>query len=194
MHFKLDAQQPTVLSVGGSLGASSINRMIMHNLDYFEKNNVQLIWQTGKWMYDEACKAVDAAHAEPFVKVHQFINQMDMAYAAADVVISRAGALSISELCTAGKAMILIPSPNVAEDHQTKNATALSKKGAAIVVGDNECATKGITALQSLIAQPEQCAAMQQAASGMAQRDAANRIVDEIEKIIASSSKKEVAK
>ena len=129
-HFGVDDAKPVMLSVGGSLGARSINRMILDNLAFFKDNDIQLIWQTGRWMYNEAVQAVSAAGVGQWVKVNQFIARMDLAYAAADMVISRAGAIAISELCFVGKPVILIPSPNVAEDHQTKNAMALASKGA----------------------------------------------------------------
>ena len=120
--FGLNPEGRVLLSVGGSLGARSINQMIISHLHFFKENRIQLVWQTGRWMYEEAVSAVKRANVEDWVKVHQFISRMDMAYAAADVVISRAGAIAISELCIVGKPVVLIPSPNVAEDHQTKNA------------------------------------------------------------------------
>lgn len=183
-HFELDPNSKVVLSVGGSLGARSINLMIINSLNFFKDNNVQLIWQTGKWMYQDALVAVKKAGVEQWVKVHQFISRMDMAYAAADVVVSRAGAIAISELCLVGKPVILIPSPNVAEDHQTKNAMALVNKGAAIMVRDNECGVKGIPALHELLSSEERQAQMREACSAMGVRNAAKTIVDEIEKLL----------
>ena len=151
-HFGVSPDKPVILSVGGSLGASSINQMILRNLNFFKENDIQIIWQTGKWMYEEAAAAVKNAGLEQWIKVNQFISRMDMAYAAADVVISRAGAIAISELCLVGKPVILIPSPNVAEDHQTKNAMALVNKGAALMVKDAECGTQGLPWLWSCFA------------------------------------------
>lgn len=182
--FGLKADCPIVLSVGGSLGAKSINEMILHHLNFFVENKVQLVWQTGRWMYDQAVKAVADANAGEWVKVHQFITRMDCAYAAADAVISRAGALAISELCLVGKPVILIPSPNVTEDHQTKNARALSDKGAAILVTDAECDAKGIDTLKALLDNKEQQASMRSAIMNMGSRKAADKIVDQIEQII----------
>ena len=124
-HFQLDPTKPVLLSVGGSLGAGSINRMVLDNLGFFQKNDIQIVWQTGRWMYEDALRAVEQAQMTPWIKVHQFVSRMDLAYAAADVVISRAGAIAISELCLVGKPVVLVPSPNVAEDHQTKNAMSL---------------------------------------------------------------------
>lgn len=183
-HFGLQEHERVLLSVGGSLGARSINEMIINHLQFFKENHIQLIWQTGRWMYDQAVAAVKEAGVEQWVKVHQFIQRMDLAYAAADVVVSRAGALAISELCIVGKPVVLIPSPNVAEDHQTKNALALVNKGAAVMVRDAECGGQGLAAVKELFESPDSCASMSAAISGMAKRGAANRIVDEIEKLI----------
>ncbi|MBQ0016070.1 MAG: undecaprenyldiphospho-muramoylpentapeptide beta-N-acetylglucosaminyltransferase [Bacteroidales bacterium] len=183
-HFDISSDYPIVLSVGGSLGASSINNMIQDRLQYFCDNKIQLIWQTGSWMYQQACTAVKEARAETWVKVHQFINRMDMAYAAADVVISRAGAIAISELCIVGKPTILIPSPNVAEDHQTKNAQALVNKGAAMMIHDKECNEIGIDTLNQLLHDNMRQTTMTKAIQQLAIRGAADKIVDEIDKII----------
>ncbi|MBQ4377408.1 MAG: undecaprenyldiphospho-muramoylpentapeptide beta-N-acetylglucosaminyltransferase [Bacteroidales bacterium] len=183
-HFGLDSSRRVVLSVGGSLGARSINNMLLRNISFFVENKIQLVWQTGVWMYDEVAKAVEEAHATEWVKVHKFINRMDMAYAAADVVISRAGAIAISELCLVGKPIILIPSPNVAEDHQTKNAQSLVNKGAAILVPDSKCAEEGIPNLLKIINSEETMQQMSKACAKLGMRDAADKIVDEIMKII----------
>ena len=182
--FEVDASQPVLLSVGGSLGARSINRMVLQNLSFFSDNHIQIIWQTGRWMYDEAVEAVRAAHLERWVKVHQFVRRMDLAYAAADVVVSRAGAIAISELCLVGKPVILIPSPNVAEDHQTKNAMALVNKGAALLVRDDECADKGLPMVLELFQNPQQREAMGRSIKALAVPQAAEKIVDEIDKLI----------
>ena len=182
--FGVDAMRPVILSVGGSLGARSINRMVLDNLSWFKENDIQIVWQTGKWMYDEAAKAVADAGMEPWVKVHQFISRMDLAYAAADVVVSRAGAIAISELCLVGKPVILIPSPNVAEDHQTKNAMALVGKGAALMVRDADCGTQGLPQALTLLNDPAKREAMSQAIQSLAAPHAADRIVDQIDKLL----------
>ena len=182
--FEVDASRPVVLSVGGSLGASSINRMVMQHLDYFRENNIQLIWQTGRWMYDEAVAAVKAAGVGEWVKVHQFVTRMDIAYAAANVIISRAGAIAISELCLVGKPIILIPSPNVAEDHQTKNAMALVNKGAALMVPDKQCGEQTLPLLAELLQDKGRCDAMATACRALGVASSADRIVDEIDKLI----------
>ncbi len=183
-HFGLDANRPVVLVVGGSLGARSINRMMLDNLETIKQGNIQCIWQTGRWMHQEAADTVQATQAEGTVKVHEFIQRMDLAYAAADVIISRAGAIAISELCLIGKPVVLIPSPNVAEDHQTKNAMALVGKGAAIMVTDAECGTKGLPMITELLGDNARRSAMSEAIRGMAAYHAADRIVDEIDKIL----------
>ena len=183
-EFGLKADGKVLLSVGGSLGARSINEMIVSHLHFFKENKIQLLWQTGRWMYDEAVAAVKAANVEEWVKVHQFITRMDMAYAASDVVISRAGAIAISELCLVGKPVVLIPSPNVAEDHQTKNALALVDKGAAVMVRDAECNVQCLPQVQELFENQGHREAMSAAIGKMAVRGAADKIVDQIDKIV----------
>lgn len=183
-YFMLSESRKTLLSVGGSLGARSINEMIIDHLDYFKENNIQIIWQTGKWMYEEAVKKVKETGVEEWVKVHQFISRMDMAYAAADVVISRAGAIAISELCASAKPIILIPSPNVAEDHQTKNAMALVNKRAAMMVTDTECHEKGLPMALTLLNDNAKQEEMSQNIHQLAHKNAAGHIVDEIMKLI----------
>lgn len=183
-HFGLEAEGRVLLSVGGSLGARSINEMIINHLHFFRENNIQLLWQTGRWMYDDAVAAVKNAKVDQWVKVHQFISRMDMAYAAADIVVSRAGAIAISELCLVGKPVVLIPSPNVAEDHQTKNALALVDRGAAVMVKDAECNGQGLPCVKELFESPSRQASMREAISKMAVRNAADRIVDQISELL----------
>ena len=186
--FGLKADSRVILIVGGSLGARSINQMMLGSLksvqSLFADNSIQVIWQTGSYMFNEAEEAVKEAKAETTIKVHKFISQMDLAYAAADIIISRAGAIAISELCIVGKPIILIPSPNVAEDHQTKNAMALVNKGAALMVRDSECFEKGLPTAIQLLNQKEQQAQMSANILKLARRKAAHSIVDEIEKIL----------
>lgn len=137
--FGLDARKPVILVIGGSLGARSINNGIANSLTDLN-DNVQLLWQTGKFYYNDVKAKADALN-KPNVKVYDFIKRMDYAFAIADIVISRAGASSISELSLLGKPSILVPSPNVSEDHQTKNAMALSSNGAALMVRDADTET-----------------------------------------------------
>lgn len=136
--FGLDPQRPVILIIGGSLGARTMNESVLGHLDDIRNSDVQIIWQTGKYYSKDIKAALNDAQVVPNLKVQDFIKNMDQAYAAADLVVSRAGASSISELCLLGKPCILVPSPNVAEDHQTKNAMALSTKDAALFVKDIE--------------------------------------------------------
>lgn len=130
--FKLDRSKKTVLVLGGSLGASAVNKLIEKQLDFFKDKNVQLIWQAGSLYIDQYQKYNEYKN----VQVHAFLSRMDLTFAAADIVISRAGAGSISELCIVGKPVLFIPSPNVAEDHQTKNAMAVVKNNAALLLAE----------------------------------------------------------
>ncbi|HEX2919834.1 MAG TPA: undecaprenyldiphospho-muramoylpentapeptide beta-N-acetylglucosaminyltransferase [Bacteroidales bacterium] len=139
-YFGLKNEFPVVLILGGSLGAGSINNSLTENLDKLRDSDCQWLWQTGKYYYNNVKDKVSEKHSDN-IFVHDFINRMDYAYAAADVIISRAGAGTISELCLVGKPAILIPSPNVAEDHQTQNARALSSKQAAVLVPDKDAGT-----------------------------------------------------
>ena len=132
-HFGLESGRTTLLILGGSLGAKRINELIESKLEFFEENKLQLLWQCGKLYYDRYRQ-----HNSNQVKVLDFVNRMDLAYDAAGIIISRAGAGSISELAVVGKPVLFIPSPNVAEDHQTKNASALVDKNAAIMLKENE--------------------------------------------------------
>jgi UDP-N-acetylglucosamine--N-acetylmuramyl-(pentapeptide) pyrophosphoryl-undecaprenol N-acetylglucosamine transferase len=193
-HFGLETEGRVLLSVGGSLGARSINEMIISHLHFFRENRIQLLWQTGRWMYDQAVTAVERAQVGQWVKVHQFISRMDMAYAAADIVVSRAGAIAISELCLVGKPVVLIPSPNVAEDHQTKNALALVDRGAAVMVKDADCNSQGLAAVKELFDAPERQATMCNAIAKMAVRNAANKIVDQIDDLVYGATRKASAK
>lgn len=138
MSFGLASDKKTVLIVGGSLGARTMNESVLSHLEGIRESGVQFIWQTGKYYSQHIAEELSKVEAVENLKVMDFISSMDNAYAAADIVVSRAGASSISELCLLGKPCILVPSPNVAEDHQTKNAQALSTKDAAIFVADKD--------------------------------------------------------
>ena len=139
--FKLDGSKRTLLVIGGSLGARTINESIALCLDELVKNDIQLVWQTGKGYFETAKQLVQKYEGKG-IRAFDFISRMDHAYSVADAVVSRAGAISVSELCLVKKAAILIPSPNVAEDHQTKNALALVNHHAAILVKDAEAKEK----------------------------------------------------
>lgn len=144
--FGLNPQRKTVLIIGGSLGARTINESVLHNLKQIEESETQIIWQTGGYYFENIRQTLEREGQPDNLYVTDFITHMDEAYAAADVVISRAGASSISELCLLGKPAILVPSPNVAEDHQTQNALALVRKEAALMVKDCD-ATKQLILL-----------------------------------------------
>ena len=137
-QFGLNPELKTILLVGGSLGARTINESVLRHLDLIETSGVQFIWQTGKYYHEQIQEQLKKHQSMPMLYVTDFISDMGAAYQAADLVISRAGASSISEFCLIGKPVILVPSPNVAEDHQTKNAMALVNKDAALYVKDAE--------------------------------------------------------
>ncbi len=182
----VDPAKKTILIIGGSLGARTINNAIIDGLKKIgEANGVQVIWQTGK-IYDRQCSEALTASGVKNVVQMPFISNMDMAYRAADLVVSRAGASSISELQLLGKAAILVPSPNVAEDHQTKNAQALSTRGAAILVPDADAASTLVNTMLDTVTDTALTASLADNVAKMALRDAAERIVDEIERIIQS--------
>jgi UDP-N-acetylglucosamine--N-acetylmuramyl-(pentapeptide) pyrophosphoryl-undecaprenol N-acetylglucosamine transferase len=135
--FNLKKGLPVILVLGGSLGAGSINKSLSGKINMLRDTDCQWLWQTGKHYFENVKSLVTHSHSEN-ISVHGFINRMDYAYAAADIIVSRAGAGTISELCLVGKPVILVPSPNVAEDHQTKNAKALSEKEAAVLIADDK--------------------------------------------------------
>jgi UDP-N-acetylglucosamine--N-acetylmuramyl-(pentapeptide) pyrophosphoryl-undecaprenol N-acetylglucosamine transferase len=213
--FDLSENKKTVLVIGGSLGARTINESIENGLNDFAKNEVQIIWQTGKnykappnlpkgeGQMQAAAGLSSVGKVSPIggdlegavvispfplervgVRYFDFIKQMDMAYAAADVIISRAGALSVSELCIVGKPCVLVPSPNVAEDHQTKNAMALVNKSAAMLVKDIEAKEKLISILLELIKDETQQNQLAQNIKQLTIADADERIFEEIKKLI----------
>lgn len=175
--FGLDPSKPAVLSIGGSLGARSINEALEAGLDRFADRGVQLIWQTGK-PFAERGRA--AAAGRTGVWVGDFIRQMEMAYAAADLVISRAGAMAIAELCVVGKPSVLVPYPHAAEDHQTVNAKHLEQKGAGILIPDAEAGNRLVKQALELLADNEKLSAMRAQSSRLGIRDADMVIAQEI--------------
>lgn len=182
--FGLDTHKKTILLIGGSLGALTLNTAVAESIPEIVKSGVQLIWQCGKRFDGQAKTALAAAGNPACIKQMPFIARMDLAYKAADLVISRAGASSISELCLLEKPVILVPSPNVAEDHQTKNAEALSSKGAAILVRDVEARQRLIPCALSVIQEEETLLSMSRKIASLAQRDSAARIADIIFHIV----------
>lgn len=181
--FGLQPEKKTLLVVGGSLGARTINRSIRNGLDKLMAAGVQVIWQTGRSYYPEAAESLKA-YTGGSVWCSEFITRMDYAYAAADLVVSRAGASSISELCLLKKPVVLVPSPNVAEDHQTKNALALVHKDAAVMVADIAAEEQLVDQALELLADNARLQALSEYIDRLAQRDSAERIVEEIVKII----------
>lgn len=178
-HFKLNGDKKIVLVVGGSLGALTINESIAKCLPALAENNIQLIWQTGKGYFDKA-KQLIAPYESKGIKAYDFIAKMDFAYALADLVVSRAGAISVSELCLVQKPVILIPSPNVAEDHQTKNAMALVIHNAAILVKDTAARTMLQEEILKLMNNEEQRDKLKINIGKLALKDAADAIANEI--------------
>lgn len=187
--FGLDPQKKTVLILGGSLGARTINQCLMANLDKVKSSGIQFIWQTGKIYIEEARKAVAQAGELPMLHVTDFISDMATAYSAADLVISRAGAGSISEFCLLQKPVILVPSPNVAEDHQTKNALALVNKNAALYVKDAEAKDLLLDKAIEAVNQPELLKNLSKNIAELAFTDSANVIAKEVIKLAENYQK-----
>lgn len=180
--FNLDPAKKTILVIGGSLGARTINEAIGNGLQNFADNSVQLIWQTGKG-YAETAKKQVQPFADKNLYAFDFISRMDLAYAAADIVVSRAGASSVSELCNTALPCILVPSPNVAEDHQTKNAMALVNKSAALLVKDAEAAESLVQSAIGLIMDEGKQNELSKNISSMAFHNSANVIANEVLKL-----------
>lgn len=185
--FGLEPGRKTLLVIGGSLGARTLNESIFNGLDKLNASGVQVIWQCGK-LYLKEFKNRTAGYDMRYVKMFDFLHQMDLAYAAADVVVSRAGALSISELCIVGKPTVLVPSPNVAEDHQTKNAKALADVHAALLVKDVDANEVLVDELLKLIYDEQRCARLAQNIKALAKPNATMEIVNELEKLIAETN------
>ncbi len=185
--FGFSPDKKTLLIVGGSLGARTINQSIIAQLDALSKAGIQIIWQTGKFYIADAQMAAKNYASKSFL-VTDFVSRMDYAYSIADLVISRAGASSISELCLLAKPTILVPSPNVAEDHQTQNALALVNKDAAIMVKDVEAKELLIKTALELIQNDIELKKLAENIFKLAEKDSAKRIVDEIEKIMKTDN------
>ena len=177
--YELSHSSKVVLIIGGSLGARAINELIEKQLPFFKRKGVQVLWQTGKLYYDKY-----KHHQADGVQVMAYIDQMDMAYAAADIIISRAGAGSVSELCIVGKATIFIPSPNVAEDHQTKNAQAIEKTGAAILIAEKDLDKKFELVFKGLLNDDKVCFELGRKIKTLALPNATSDIVDEVEQLL----------
>lgn len=181
--FGLAPDKKTVLIVGGSLGARTMNESVLAHLEEIRKSDVQFIWQTGKFYSQHIAEELSKSTPVENLKVMDFISSMDNAYAAADIVVSRAGASSISELCLLGKPCILVPSPNVAEDHQTKNALALSNRGAAILVKDKDAKDKLIGVALKTVMDDQKLESLSGNVQMLALRNAADVIAEEVYKL-----------
>lgn len=182
--FGLDPDKKTILLVGGSLGARTVNESVRQHFDTVKANpDIQFIWQTGKYYNEEMKQALDAYGPLPNLKQMDFIADMGAAYKASDLVISRAGASSISEFCLIGKPVILVPSPNVAEDHQTKNAMALVNKNAAVYVKDSEAPDVLLKQAISIVRDDKQLASLAQNIAKLGLKDSADIIADEVIKL-----------
>jgi len=184
--FGLDPDLPTLLVVGGSLGARTINESIEKGLDDIDKKGCQIIWQTGKLFAEKAKKTTEDLASKSIVTL-PFIDRMDYAYAMADVLISRAGAMSVSEICLVAKPAILVPSPNVAEDHQTKNARALVDRHAAVMVKDVEAREQLVSEALILLGSKEKCKDLSRNASKMAFANASSHIAKEVLNLLPKS-------
>ncbi|WP_372792538.1 undecaprenyldiphospho-muramoylpentapeptide beta-N-acetylglucosaminyltransferase [Lutibacter sp.] len=180
-YFNLDIHKKTLVIIGGSLGARAVNNLIEKHINWLVSNKVELIWQTGKLYYDEF-KKYDELEG---VQTYAFLNRMDLTYAAADILISRAGASSISELCIVGKPVIFIPSPNVAEDHQTKNALAVVNDNAALLLKESELEMFQ-TMFKELLENEKLQETLSENIKKLALPNATKDIVKEIEKLIIS--------
>ncbi|MDO4738698.1 MAG: undecaprenyldiphospho-muramoylpentapeptide beta-N-acetylglucosaminyltransferase [Bacteroidales bacterium] len=188
--FGLEPDKKTVLIVGGSLGARTVNESVLAHLDDIRKSNVQFIWQTGKYYSQSISEALEKSEAVPNLKVMDFIGCMDYAYAAADLVVSRAGASSISELCLLGKPCVLVPSPNVAEDHQTQNALALSSKDAAIFVADKEAKEKLVQTALETVTNDERLLSLSENVKKLAFLNSSDIIAEEVYKLVVEYKKR----
>lgn len=181
--YKLDANKKTVLIIGGSLGARTLNEAMVNHIKLLQENNIQVLWQCGKFYFESLQSQLKEENLDG-IHLTQFIARMDLAYALADVIVSRAGAISVSELCLIEKPVILVPSPNVAEDHQTHNAMALVNKVAALLVKDSEAKEHLIPTAIKLLndqdLQKELCLNIAQ----LAKPKATESIVNEIEKLV----------
>jgi UDP-N-acetylglucosamine--N-acetylmuramyl-(pentapeptide) pyrophosphoryl-undecaprenol N-acetylglucosamine transferase len=180
--FRLSDNSPVILVLGGSLGAGSINKSLTGNLEKMINSGCQWLWQTGPDYYDKI-NAILPLSSEKNISIHDFINRMDYAYAAADIIVSRAGAGTISELCLVGKPVILVPSRNVAEDHQTKNALALLYKDAAMLVRDDDAEKHLVDTVIRLVSNSDDRKFLSSNIRQMAEKDADFRIAREVIKL-----------
>lgn len=181
-YYGLDPHKKTILIIGGSLGARTLNESVLSNYDELKDSDTQVLWQCGKLYFETVTERLKGKDV-PQIKLTMFIDRMDLAYAMADVIVSRAGAISVSELCLIGKPVILVPSPNVAEDHQTHNAMALVNKGAALLIKDNVAVQELVPTALDLVEQEDKCRTLSFEIKKLAKPNATQEIVNEIERI-----------
>jgi UDP-N-acetylglucosamine--N-acetylmuramyl-(pentapeptide) pyrophosphoryl-undecaprenol N-acetylglucosamine transferase len=182
-YYGFDSSKKTILIIGGSLGARTLNNALVENIAEIARHDeIQILWQSGKLYYEQMLEIMNKEKVGS-IKLVQFIDRMDLAYAAADVIISRAGAISVSELCLIGKPVVLVPSPNVAEDHQTKNAMALVNKNAAILVKDTEATQHLFSVVFQLMTDESRMMTYSSEIKKLAKPNATADIVNELEKI-----------
>jgi UDP-N-acetylglucosamine--N-acetylmuramyl-(pentapeptide) pyrophosphoryl-undecaprenol N-acetylglucosamine transferase len=182
-YYGFDSSKKTILIIGGSLGARTLNNALVENIAEIARHDeIQILWQSGKLYYEQMLEIMNKEKVDT-IKLVQFIDRMDLAYAAADVIISRAGAISVSELCLIGKPVVLVPSPNVAEDHQTKNAMALVNKNAAILVKDTEATQHLFSVVFQLMTDESRMMTYSSEIKKLAKPNATADIVNELEKI-----------
>jgi UDP-N-acetylglucosamine--N-acetylmuramyl-(pentapeptide) pyrophosphoryl-undecaprenol N-acetylglucosamine transferase len=181
--FGMVSNRKTILVLGGSLGARTLNQAVLQDMHQLEEAGYQLLWQSGKFYYREMLDQTQASGLK-HIHLREFIREMDLAYAAADVIVSRAGALSVSELSLVGKPVIFIPSPNVAEDHQTKNAMAYVNQGAAVLLNDAEAVGRLKITVDTLLEDAALAVKLGEQMKKLAKPDAANAIVLELESLI----------
>jgi UDP-N-acetylglucosamine--N-acetylmuramyl-(pentapeptide) pyrophosphoryl-undecaprenol N-acetylglucosamine transferase len=182
-HFGLEVGKKVLLVLGGSLGARTINQAVLADMEGLEKEGYQVLWQSGKFYFSEMSEKVKASGLK-HIHVLEFIREMDLAYAAAEVVVSRAGALSVSELSLIGKPVVFIPSPNVAEDHQTKNAMAFVNAEAAVLLKDSEAVGNLKSTVNQLMADDNKVRSLGENIKKLAKPKAAEEIVKVLESII----------
>jgi UDP-N-acetylglucosamine--N-acetylmuramyl-(pentapeptide) pyrophosphoryl-undecaprenol N-acetylglucosamine transferase len=182
-HFGLEGHRKTILVLGGSLGARTLNQAVLQDMAALEKAGYQVLWQSGKFYFKDMMVKMEESNLQ-HIHLREFIREMDLAYAAADVILSRAGALSVSELSLVGKPVIFIPSPNVAEDHQTKNAMAFVTHQAALLLKDSDAVGQLKNKVEELMQNPDLVDALGMNMKKLAKPDAANAIVSELEKLI----------
>jgi UDP-N-acetylglucosamine--N-acetylmuramyl-(pentapeptide) pyrophosphoryl-undecaprenol N-acetylglucosamine transferase len=180
--FGLNPNKKTILVIGGSLGARTLNESVLEGMKMIEENQVQVLWQCGKFYFEKMKETLSQINRDD-VHLNEFIARMDLAYAAADIIISRAGAISVSELCLIQKPTVLVPSPNVAEDHQTKNAMALVNKHAAVLVKDVDAKNNLIAKTIELLGNEANLKQLSEAIAQLGKPNASAMIVDELEKI-----------